>query len=94
MGRKSVIHNLDKLTVFVNTFDMTQTLQGRVAAEVRAELARKRMTQGALADALGRSDAYVTRRLTGETAFDLTEVEKIAEILRVPVQQLIGECAA
>jgi len=74
---------------------MTQTLQDRVAGEVRAELARQRMTQAAFAELLGRSDPYVTRRLSGEVAFNLTEVDRIAEVLQVPVQQLLsGERAA
>lgn len=68
---------------------MTTTLQEHVAREVRAELGRQRMTQGALAAALGRSEAYTTRRLSGEVAFKLDELERIAEILRVPVTGFI-----
>lgn len=68
---------------------MTTSLQEHVAREVRAELGRQRMTQGALAAALGRSEAYTTRRLSGEVAFKLDELEHVAEILRVPVTDFI-----
>ena len=68
---------------------MTTSLQEHVAREVRAELGRQRMTQGALAAALGRSEAYTTRRLSGEVAFKLDELEHVADILRVPVTGFI-----
>lgn len=59
-----------------------------VAAEIRAELARQRMTHGRLAEELGVSRAYLSRRLNGDTPLSITDVAAIAGILGVPVAQL------
>lgn len=65
------------------------TLAETAATEVRAEMGRQRMSSAALAQALGVSDMYVSRRLRGETAFDLTDIERTAKILGVPVSQFL-----
>lgn len=64
---------------------MTQprTLADSVAAEVRAQLARQRMSASALAKALGKSEMYVSRRLRGEMPLDLDDLERIASALEV-----------
>jgi transcriptional regulator with XRE-family HTH domain len=70
---------------------MTTSLQRRIASEIRAELARQRKSQADLARALGRSEAYTTRRL-GErdpVAWDTAELELIANYLDVPVSQFL-----
>ena len=67
-----------------------QTLTEMVAAEVRAEMGRAQVTQTKLAQELGRSDMYVSRRLTGQVAFDMAELERIAEVLQVPVNRLLS----
>lgn len=64
-------------------------LRQAVAEEVRALLARRRISGVGLAARIGRSQAYVSRRLTGETAFDLDDLDRIAEVLGVDVVQLI-----
>jgi transcriptional regulator with XRE-family HTH domain len=61
-----------------------------VAEEVRALLGRKRMTGGALATAIGRSEMYVSRRLRGEIAFDMDDLSAIAEVLGVEPRDLMG----
>lgn len=66
------------------------TASARVAANVRGELARQRRTQTDLSQALGRSQPYVSRRLSGRVAFGVDEVESIAGWLGVPVSTLIG----
>jgi cyanate lyase len=91
--RKIVWLGLDSLTHSVKTLGMSQTLQAHAAAEVRAELARQRKTQSALAEALGRSEAYVTRRLTGEVAFNLEEIESVAGFLGVPTSRFLERAA-
>lgn len=60
-----------------------------VAEEIRALLARKRMSATSLARTLQVSQTYVWRRLTGETAFDLSDLEKIAAVLEVEVADLL-----
>ncbi|MDG4791881.1 helix-turn-helix transcriptional regulator [Micromonospora sp. WMMD1102] len=64
-----------------------QTLAVTAAAEVRAEMGRQRISAAALARALGVSDMYLSRRLSGDDPipFDLSEIERIAEALGVPV---------
>ena len=64
-------------------------LRAAVAEEVRVLLTRRRLSGAKLADAIGRSQAYVWRRLSGETAFDLDDLERIAAILQVSVSELL-----
>lgn len=64
-----------------------------VAAEVRAWMGRRRVTQTDLARALGKSQAYVSRRLTGEVPFDLDDILALATFLGVAVGTLLGDAA-
>lgn len=71
--------------------DVTDT----VASEVRAELARQRLTQQDLADRIGEGQWWVSRRLTGTVPFAVAELVRVAEALGVPVERFIhGEVAA
>lgn len=54
-----------------------------VAGEIRAELARARITQSALAEQLGVSRTWVSRRLSGEVPLSVGDVAAIAERLGV-----------
>lgn len=72
---------------------MTQTLSTRVAAVVRAEAARRKVPQAQIADRLSVSQAAVSRRMTGRTPFDLDELAIVAQLLDVPVIDLIREAA-
>lgn len=58
---------------------------------IRAEMARKRKTQGQLADVLGVSQAGASRRLKGQTPFDVNELFAIAHWLDVPVTALLAD---
>ena len=69
------------------------TLRLGVAEEVRVLLARRRMSIVALAKAIGKSHTYVWRRLNGETAFDLDDLERIASTLGVTVLDLLPRSA-
>lgn len=60
----------------------------RVAANVRAELARQRVSQGAVAQALGTTRQAVSRRLVGLVPFDVAELHTVAALLGVPVGEL------
>jgi transcriptional regulator with XRE-family HTH domain len=70
---------------------MTQpsTLADMVAAEVRAHLARRQLTGTAFANAIGRSEMYVSRRLRGEIPFDLADIEQVATFLGITVADLL-----
>ena len=61
----------------------------RVAAEVRAEMARQKISQETLCQRIGISQSTLSRRITGEYAFDTTELARIAAVLGVPVARFI-----
>lgn len=61
-----------------------------VAGQVRAELARRRMTHRELATATSRSHTYWWRRLTGEVAFDVADLATVASLLDVPFSTLVA----
>lgn len=65
------------------------SLREYVAEEIRALLARRMANGAKLAAALGKSEMYVSRRLRGETAFDVDDLEKIAGYLGVEVTDLL-----
>jgi transcriptional regulator with XRE-family HTH domain len=70
------------------------TLTDAVAAEVRAEMARKRVTQGALARAIGKTQQFVSRRISGEVAFDTDDIDVIARELDVSPLDLLRRAVA
>lgn len=66
----------------------------RVAANVRAELARKGVTQSDLAAKLNKSQPFISRRLSGRVAFDVADLAGIAAVLNVSISSLLDEVAA
>lgn len=72
---------------------MPPTHAQRVAAAVRAESARRRITQTQIAEHLGLSRMAVSRRLSGVVPFDADELGRTAELFGVPVSVLFGEAA-
>lgn len=73
---------------------MTNLPAHGVAEEVRALLARRRLSQSKLAAALGLSQAAVSRRLSGEVPFDVNELAATARYLDVPLGQLVASSEA
>jgi transcriptional regulator with XRE-family HTH domain len=67
---------------------MTQT---NVAANVRAELARKRISQTKVADHLGVSRQNIAQRLNGRVDFRVSELVAIASLLGIPVTALLSD---
>lgn len=65
-------------------------LRERTAEEIRVHLARRRMSAAELARRTGLKQPYVSRRMTGEIAFDLDDLEVIARELGVTVAELIA----
>lgn len=63
------------------------------ADAVRAELARKRKTQGDLAEALEMSPQTLSTRLTGKVDFTIPEIVAVAIYLDVPLATFIPEDA-
>lgn len=72
------------------TARMAQSLTLRVAAEVRAEVARQQLTHRALGEKLGLSQPQVTKRLNGVLPLDTAELDRIAEVLGVPVDRFLA----
>lgn len=73
--------------------ETTATTALRVAANIKAELEKQGITQTALAHELNTTDNFVSRRLRGEVDFGLTELATVAEVLHVPVEQLLRGAA-
>lgn len=69
---------------------MQQTATERVAANLRAEAARQRISQMALAERLGLSQTGVSRRLSGHVPIDVDELAAFAEVLGVSAESLLG----
>lgn len=46
------------------------------------------LTQQRVADSLGILQSQLSRRLSGQVSFDLTELEQVAELCGVPTSQL------
>ena len=63
----------------------TSSLREQVAEEVRALLARRRLSARKAAEALGKTEWYMSRRMTGKTAFDIDDLAALADLLDVPV---------
>lgn len=71
----------------------------RIAANIRAELARQDISQGQLARHLFGSTDHTTRnlvwrRLAGRVSFRVDELIAIAEFLHVDVETLVSQDAA
>ena len=70
---------------------MADTLNSRAAANVRAELARRRITQEEFADKLGVGRTTLTTLLAGETKMTLDRLESIAAALEVEPAKLLND---
>lgn len=66
----------------------------RVAANLRAEMARSKHTQTMLSERIGMKQQALSRRLAGTTPFTIDELGDIAGVLGVPLLALIGEAVA
>lgn len=66
----------------------------RVAAQVRAEVARHQMPLAETAARLGVSRAAVPRRLLGQVPLMAGELPVIATLLGIPVEALIADDSA
>lgn len=60
----------------------------RVAQNIRAELARRCLSQRDVAVALGITQQSVSRRMVGQSPFDVNELAKIAHLLGTDISDL------
>lgn len=70
---------------------MTDTPAQRIGANVRAEMARRGISQVAIASKLGLPQTSVSKRLRGEVAFNVDELAAVADHLSVPLAALLAE---
>ncbi|WP_367174130.1 helix-turn-helix domain-containing protein [uncultured Deinococcus sp.] len=66
----------------------------RVAGEVRAHLARRRISNRGFAAALGTTPAWIDRRLNGTTAMTTDDLELFAEALGISVGELLRDAVS
>jgi transcriptional regulator with XRE-family HTH domain len=64
------------------------------AANIRAALARRRMSGRELAVQLDRSPMWVQRRAAGETPITINDLQEISAALDLPMSALLPEVAA
>lgn len=69
----------------------TNTVAASVGDEVRAMMARRRISQTKLALAMGKSQSSVNRRLRGKQPFDVEELAQVAQILDVPLSTFLPD---
>jgi len=67
----------------------TVRLSDQVAEEIRVLLVRRRRSASDLARQIGMTQPYLSRRLTGEVALDLDDLQRIAGALEVDVRDLL-----
>ncbi|MBF0807319.1 helix-turn-helix domain-containing protein [Rothia nasimurium] len=65
-----------------------------VATNVRAEASRRGVTSHDIAQILGISSAAVSRRMNEKIEFKISELEKIALLLDVPIEVLVAPAPA
>lgn len=70
---------------------MSETVSERVAANVRAEAARLKLSQRHIADVLGISQSSANRRYLGVTPLDVEELYALAASFNMPVTQLLPD---
>jgi transcriptional regulator with XRE-family HTH domain len=76
-----------------NATAIVAPMRVRTAEEIRVFLARRRMSASELARRTGMTQPYMSRRLTGEIAFDVDDLDQIATVLEVNVADLLPRSA-
>lgn len=87
------MHQRHSLSVMNLAADAYLAERERVAANVRAEVARRGIAQSALAEALHMNQAGISRRLNGRIDFSASELSTLGQVLSVPVAVFFGETA-
>ncbi len=68
---------------------IAQSFTARVAAEVRAELVRQKLSHRQFAERVGISQPQISKRLSGELPMDTAELERFAAALGVPIERFL-----
>lgn len=68
-----------------------QSADDAVSGKIRAAMARKRIRQADVAEALGLTQVSVSDRLNGRREWRLSELRAVARLLGVPLSVLVAE---
>lgn len=71
----------------------TAASEDTINSAIRAEMARRRVTQGTLAEGLGISQAQVSARLNGSVDWRWPEVRAVSRILGIALPELVRDAA-
>lgn len=66
----------------------TPSYPSRVSGNIRAEIARRRLTQGEVAEIIGKSVDSIGRRYNGKLDWTLAEIAALAQYLGIDPAQL------
>ena len=64
-------------------------LADRIAAEIRAEMARQQIRGVQLAERMGENEAWVSRKIRGLSPMTVNEVDRFAQALGLTFRQLV-----
>ena len=80
-----------KVCLMQTPTDADPQLSGSVASEIRAEMARRGITQSTLADGLGEHPTWVSRRINtrARSPINLDDLDRIARVLAVDPAELV-----
>lgn len=73
----------------MTTQQLPAGLDKAVAEELRAVMARRRITVASIAAKLGWGQMYLSRRLYGQVPLSVGELIRLARILEVPITSLL-----
>ena len=73
---------------------MTTSTTAGASTIIRAEAARRNLSQREVAERIGMSQASFSRRMNGEQPWDLNELDKLADLFRMDVREFIPLAAA
>lgn len=73
---------------------MDKTPSSEVGANIRAEMARRGISQTELASQMGIGQSALSKRLAGAIPFDVNELVVVARLLRVSTSDLLAESVA
>jgi hypothetical protein len=75
-----------RLELYDLCMNQAQAVRDQIAAEVRAELARQKMSVSEAARQLGWTQSFLQRRVMADRGFEAAELAAVADLLDVPVQ--------
>jgi hypothetical protein len=70
---------------------MSEAEKEKIAGAVRAELARRAIRAAVLVEPLQLRSSAMDARLNGDVAFTYTELRRVSEFLRIPLDVLTGD---